>query len=191
MKKFEVTWIKIVKKLALTFRFTPYEREILQNNNVAKLIGAIPFLAGCESPCRTAVSHVSIYLIAKHPVMRDIYDHQPGDDFDIINRLFDIKHFRGGKKKIIQRGMELLMLTMLSNYQKDQTADELMGKYNPIYAKKWNYEPTRKLLTERIKSVRCPEMDEIFGIDDGTEGWWDPFKENSGIPSENNNFHRN
>jgi len=183
VEKFTSEWIEIVKKLAITFRFTPYERETLLNNNVAKLIGSIPYLAGCENPERTAVSHVSIYLIAKHPVMRGIYDHQKSDDCDIMHRLFDIQHFIGGNKKIIQRGMELLLLTMVSNYHKDQTADALMGKYNPVYTKKWKYHTTAELLIKRIKSTPCQEMDEIFSLENGTEGWWDPLKQDESVQS--------
>ena len=176
MTDFSAQWNDIVKRISSTFRLTREETEVLERNAIAKLVAAIPYLAGCDNPDRSAVGNLSSYIVAKNPVMRDIFDHRSSDDRHIMGRLWGISHFEGGDKRIIQRGRNLLLLTMVSNYGKDQTADDILDKYNPVSKGIWNHQELTSRLIDTIQAVPCPEMDEIFSIEAGTEGWWDPVK---------------
>ncbi len=184
MTDFSSQWNDIVKRISSTFRLTREETEVLERNAIARLVAAIPYLAGCDNPDRSAVGNVASYIVAKNPVMRDIFDHRSSDDRHIMGRLWGISHFEGGDKRIIQRGRNLLLLTMVSNYGKDQTADDILGKYNPVSRGIWDHQELASRLIDAIQAVPCPEMDEIFSIDEGTEGWWDPAKQDEIIESK-------
>jgi len=183
MKEFELTWHGIVKKVAHTFRLSPGEEKQLLENRVAKLIGAIPYLADCRNPDRSSIGNVCSYLIAKHTAMKPVYSHRKSDDEDISARLRGISHFEGGNQAVIERGMNILYLTMLCNYQKDQKNDITAGKYNPVASGAWNYETMIHDLFAAIAEVHCPDMDEIFGAEQGERGFWDPL-----APKEVNNL---
>lgn len=174
MKDFEQIWHGIVKKMAPVYRLTANEEKLLKANRVAKLIAAIPYLAECRNPERSAIGNVSSYMIAKHSSLREVFDHIPADDKNIGCRLQGISRFEGGNQAVIDRGMNILYLTMVCNYQKDLQSDTELGKYNPIASGTWNYESLVHSLLADIAETPCPEMDKIFGAEEGTRGFWDP-----------------
>ena len=47
-------WNRIVERISTAFRFTADEKQRFANKKLAKLIAAIPFLAGCKDPLRVA-----------------------------------------------------------------------------------------------------------------------------------------
>ena len=147
------------------------ERNWLRDKRIAKLIGALPFLAGCEQPERTAVTHLSTYLLSIKET-KPFFNADPSDDIDILERLRLIMNFRGGDPNIIDKGMSLLALSMLDDYKRDIHIDETFGKYNPVGAGSFDYESTREKLLSRIDTVACPQMDEILNSDMGGESYW-------------------
>ena len=170
-RTFTQAWPEIADAVAKAFRMDHEEAEWLENKRIAKLIGAIPFLAGCDQPARTAVTHVSTYLLSIKDT-KPFFDAEPTDDFDILGRLRLIMNFRGGDPRIIDKGMCLLALNMLEDYRRDAHIDEVYGKYNPVASGAFDYEATRADLLKRIEAADCHEMDDIFNSDIGPESFW-------------------
>jgi len=168
---FSQTWPEIADAVAKAFRMDHEEAEWLENKRIAKLIGAIPYLAGCDQPARTAVTHVSTYLLSIKDT-KPFFNADPTDDINILERLRLIMNFRGGDPRIIDKGMCLLALSMFDDYKRDVHIDEVYDKYNPVAAGAFDYESTRADLLQRIETVACPQMDEILNSDMGGESYW-------------------
>ncbi len=163
-------WLTTSKMAAEALRLSISETEALQANRVARLIGAIPALAGCDDADRVAVQHVVTYLVAQR--LEAIFDHRREDDSPLAARLERISHFPGGNRKIIQRGMNLLTLTMISGYERSLLADRKNGVYNPIESGSWDDTREKAQLIKAIRSVKSPEMDAILDLEGALhEGW--------------------
>jgi len=109
-----------------------------QANSVAQLVGLLPFMAGCDDPERTALSHLATFVIAGRGESRTTFDHAPADDIEPLARLRTISDFKGGDDATIERGMALLCLCMVSGYERDVEKDSRLGEYNPVAAGTWN-----------------------------------------------------
>lgn len=155
---------------AEVLRLTPGEMEKLRSNRVARLIGAIPVIADCPNADRVALQHLITYITAIQ--LDAIFDHRREDDSPVDARLERISHFPGGKRKIIQRGMDLLTLMMISGYEKSQLADQRKGVYNPIASGVWDSERERARLVRAIRGVSSPEMDQILDLEGALSGNW-------------------
>ena len=167
------TWPGVAEKMSKAFNFSPEEAAKLEQNKTAMLIAALPFLASCDNPERTALNHLSTYLVALNPACKAVFEHTPDDDSRSRRRLAEISHFHSGDPNVIERGMTLLELEMLSNYIKDQETDQEAAKYNPVVSGAWaDYEDRKALLSEALDVISMPEMDEIMDIDFATRGWW-------------------
>ncbi|MDH5657659.1 MAG: hypothetical protein OEZ34_17220 [Spirochaetia bacterium] len=164
-------WPEIVETTARVFRMTPKEKGRLAENKTAMLIGAIPFLADCDQPMRTAISHVAIYHIARAEG-KSIFEHNPGDDRNVFDRLKSIMNFQGGDPVVINRGMNCLALQMVNGYVRDKDSDRFINKYNPVTAGVWNVEEQIDFLSNAIKVIDSPEMEEIYNSDIEPMGWW-------------------
>ena len=71
----------------------------LEDNNAAQLIGALPFLAGCAHPERTALSHLTTLIAAsRNP---HVFGQKPSES--IRDRLRPIETFENGDRDIIER----------------------------------------------------------------------------------------
>ena len=164
-------WENIAVSVADAFRMNKEDREWLQNKDLAKLIAAIPYLAGCEDPGRTAITHLGAYLLSIR--IKTVANCQPTDDIDLFRRLEMINNFIGGDQAIIQKGMSLIALNMIADYARDIEEDRLFGKYNPVDSGAFDYEYEKKRLGTIIKSVQCREMDEIMSLDVAIESYWE------------------
>jgi hypothetical protein len=142
---------------------TAEEKEWFCEGRIAKLIAAIPFLAGCEDAERTAVAHLGTYLLSTRETKR-YFNAQPEDRISVLERLRLGSNFKGGDRRIIDRGLCLLALNMVSDYHRDIEEDAALGKYNPIAAGAWDFESTVESLGMKIASVACDEMDDIAPI---------------------------
>jgi hypothetical protein len=160
----ESKWMEISDRVAGAFRMTPDERERLSQGRIAKLIAAIPFLAGCEDAERTAVAHLGTYLLSTRET-KCYFNARSEDGASVLERLRLGSNFKGGDARIIEKGLCLLALNMVSDYKRDIEEDERLGKYNPIAACAWNFEDTVVDLEYKIVSVVCEEMDKIAPID--------------------------
>jgi hypothetical protein len=156
----DALWAEISGRVAEAFRMTEDEREELRGSRIAKLIAATPFLAGCDDAERTAVAHLGTYLLSIRET-KPYFNTRPEDARGPLERLRLISSFSGGDRRIIERGLCLLALNMVSDYKRDIEEDERLGKYNPIAAGAWDFEDTVVDLQYKIISVECEEMEEI------------------------------
>jgi hypothetical protein len=91
----------------------------------------------------------------------------------VFERLRLISYFKGGNKKIIEKGMSLLALNMINDYKRDIPIDEAIGKYNPMADDSMNHMQLKAKLIKKITSVDCPEMDNIIKLEGpGTQDYW-------------------
>ncbi|MCK5201823.1 MAG: hypothetical protein KAR21_25895 [Spirochaetales bacterium] len=165
-------WENILSRAGAVFNFGIEKKEQLKNSRMAKLIAAIPFLAGCNKATETAFSHLTIYLMSLDESAKDIYFHKPEDDDDIYSRLFPISVFNGGNKIIIQCYMDLIALCMLSNYKKNAAEDKAIGKYNPINAGKWDYDTMSANLIQNIDKTSTADISAVYSKEDAVRGFW-------------------
>ncbi len=170
MKVTEEFWQSITEIVADSHRLSVSELAALRNNRTAKLIVAIPALADCNNADRIAVQHLSTYLTAQSADR--IFGHRPEDDRTLFVRLERISNFDGGDSAAIKRGMNLLALTMVANYEKGVNEDRRQGVYNPVDSGEWNAEELKTKLIKEIRSVDSPEMDEIMDAEYAIMGSW-------------------
>nr|MDA3951129.1 hypothetical protein [Spirochaeta sp.] len=166
----ESFWEKITLLVAEAFRLSPGELARLRETSTARLIAAIPVLAGCHDADRIACQHVSTYLIARSA--SSIFDHRREDDSDVLARLERISHFPDGDRKVIDRGMSLLALIMLSNYERSRETDLQESVYNPIVSGSWDVEALRSRLIKRVRAIASPAMDAIIDLEQAVRGSW-------------------
>ena len=170
VKKF-TNWDYIAGSVANAFKMNEEEFQWLKNKRLAKLIAAIPFLAGCEDPERTAVVHLGTYILSIR--VKSVANCKPSDDEGIFKRLELMNNFIGGDKAVIEKGMSLIALNMIADYARDIEVDRMTGKYNPVDSGAFDYEAERERLESVITSVECREMDEILSLDDAVEQYWE------------------
>ena len=163
-------WDQIVDLVAGTFRFTREETERFRSRAIPKLIAAIPFLAGCKDPLRTAISHLGTYVLSVR--LPEVAKTKPSDDEYLFRRLETINHFIGGDDDIIQRGMNLIALCMIYDYERDVAEDRRLNKYNPISAGSLDFEEQKHDLIRQIESVPCDGMDDILPVEKCVRKFW-------------------
>ena len=163
-------WDGIVDSMSEAFRLEPEEREKLRAKNIAKLIAAIPYLAGCEDPGRTAVAHLGTYLLSLK--LKTVANCRRSDNADLFRRLEMIGNFIGGNREVIRKGMSLIALNMISDYHRDVEADRAFGKYNPVGDGAVDYDLERDRLVSIIRSVDCRAMDDIMTYGEAVEAFW-------------------
>jgi hypothetical protein len=159
----ESAWQELSSRVAQAFRMTEEESDRFQAGSIAKLIAAIPFLAGCEDAERTAVAHLGTYLLSIRET-KPYFSARAEDSTSVLERLRLGSSFKGGDRRIIERGLCLLALNMVSDYQRDLGEDAALGKYNPIAAGAWDYKDTVADLQWKILNTECAEMEEILPL---------------------------
>jgi hypothetical protein len=167
----EETWLAISDDVARAFRMTADEEEALGRNKIARLIAALPFLAGCEDAGRTAVAHLGTYLLSARET-KHWFNATAQDSASVLERLRLGAGFRGGDARIIERGLSLLALNMISDYKRDIDEDAVLGKYNPLAAGDFDFKETVEKLEWTIVTTHCPEMDAIVSIGEMPLGYW-------------------
>lgn len=166
----EETWASITRMAAEVLRLGPTELQILRDTVTARLIAAIPYIAGCRDADRTATQHVVTYLLAERA--DEIFDHRIEDDHAVEARLERISHCVGGDAKLLRRGMALLELTMVSGYERSVETDRARGVYNPLLSGAWDADEIKSRLVKEIRSIPSPPMDEIFDVERALMGRW-------------------
>jgi len=159
----DAKWAEISDRIAGAFRMTEEEKARLASGMIAKLIAAIPFLAGCEDAERTAVAHLGTYLLSVKET-KPYFIARPEDGASPLERLRLGADFKGGDRRIIEKGLCLLALNMVADYKRDIEEDAALGKYNPIAAGAWDFESTVADLQYKILLVPCEEMDALAPI---------------------------
>lgn len=158
----ESTWLEISDHVAETFRLSAEEKSQFRGSHIAKLLGAIPYLAGCESPMRCAVSNLAVYMMSTGSAKK-AFNATAGDDHDVFARL-SLARYEGGNQAIIDRGMALIALNMIADYKRDVIFDVASEKHNPVASGAWDYDEIAGDLIGRIEAVDCPEMDDIADV---------------------------
>lgn len=166
-------WSRLSATAAEALRMTDVEAERFRSSSVAKLVGLLPFVAGCDDPERTALSHLSTWVIANRGRARRAFDHAPADDGEPLARLRTIASFEGGDAGIIARGMALLGLCMVAGYRRDADADALMGTYNPVAEKTWDADSLEADLGATVAAKASAELDAIMTADDAVRSYWE------------------
>jgi hypothetical protein len=166
----EETWEKLYTEIADAFSMGPTRTVKLASNKVAKLIAAIPFLAECENPERAALAHMGTYIVAGSGGAREVFDHKPDDDGDVMTRLAMGTNFEGGNPAVLARGMRVLAWTMVKGYVRKAEENAAAG-YNPIAARKWDAGPMLARLEAEISAAPNPDMDSILGTADKGIYW--------------------
>ncbi len=167
-------WERDLLNVAEAFAMDESERTRFAAKPIARLIAALPYLAGCDRPERTAIEHLGVYVLSVRST-RNAFFASPEDDHDVLARLEPIMRFRGGDRSIIDRGMALIALIMVVDYSRDMGIDRVLGKHNPIASGAWDAEEMTTELRMRIAAIDCPQMEAIMGSsegDEGTEDWW-------------------
>jgi hypothetical protein len=155
----ESTWLEISNHVAETFGLSARRSAALRSKQIAQLIAAIPFLAGCDQPRKLAVKNLSHYVVSCG-VGGQVYAATPDNSRDLFGRLAPAEYV-GGDQRIVLRGMSLIALNMLADYKRDLELDRSIGKYNPVGDGSWDYEQKRAELTANIDAVDCPDMDKL------------------------------
>jgi len=169
----ETQWIELVERLSTIFHIDSARQKEIFNNKVMKLTASIPYIAECRNPMRTALSHLSTYLIAATEGGKDIFEHNFTDNDSLFTRLERISHFDGGNSVLIERGMKMLALAMLEDHKSDALEDRRNNKYNPLDMKAWNYKELSKKLRDEINGVNCPALDAVMNINLEIPSYWD------------------
>jgi len=171
LQRFEEIWADLSDAVANAFRMNEDERERFKNKDVARLIGALPFLAGCDDAERTAVAHLGSYVLSIRET-KPYANAKQEDNGSVTERLRLISNFKAGDSAILERGMALLALNMVIDYKRDVELDRAIGKYNPVAAGKIDADVQIASLKERISRINCPEMEKIYASDVSPQGYW-------------------
>ena len=166
-------WDKISSRVRAVLNYGIAKTEWLHKSRMARLVASVPFLAECEKAEETSFTNLTVYLLSMDESIRDIYFHKPDDDVDVYRRLFPLNHFMGGNRDVVQCCLDLMALSMVSNYHKDVEEDNSLGKYNPVAEGKWNYQEISEKLITSIKKSITPEISAIFSVDDALTGVWE------------------
>jgi hypothetical protein len=154
-------WDYFIDELSKVFNLSFNEKEKLQSSKVAKLIAAIPYVAKCNEPERTAIAHLCLYM-SEIRGFEKFCSHNQIDDIYYMNRLSFIATFSGGDEKIINHGMNLLALAMIEGYNQSSKSDKEKGIYNPFVSKVWDYKQLKSEIMKELSKVYIPELDNFF-----------------------------
>jgi hypothetical protein len=146
--------------LSETFRFSVSEHAAFARNTTARLIGALPFAAGCDEPERTALAHLAIYLTELRGGSR-IGAHTQADNDDPLTRLRLIASFKGGDQRVIQHGLYMLALIMVHGYERSKASDASHQGYNPLNDGSWDAQTLKTRLIKTIQAFPCAFLDRM------------------------------
>ena len=170
----DANWERLCGLVAEAFRMDGSERARLAGSRAARITGALPYLAGCRNPERTALAHLAAFVLACRGGTRKVFDHGPGDVAGPLARLEPIARFPGGDPAVIRKGMALLGLLMLGGYERDREKDTAGGEYNPLNSGAWKAGEVRARLQAEAASAKVPELDAIISTDEASvRGYWD------------------
>jgi hypothetical protein len=168
----EPVWARLSAIAAEALRMTDEEATRFRANRVAKLVGLLPFLAGCDDAERSALSHLTVFVLANRGQARRAFDHAPADDADVLARLRTIADFKDGDAALIGRGMALLGLCMLAGYRRDVERDALLGEHNPVGSGVWDWDFQERSLRTSYEARASAEMDSVLTLNQALEGFW-------------------
>jgi hypothetical protein len=162
--------LELTDHVAREFGLDGRRLEALRSKKIARLIGAIPFLAECDDPKDLATANLRHYVMSCG-AGKSLYAATERNSTSLFGRLAPAQ-YKGGNEAIILRGMSLIALNMLADYKRDVDLDRATGKYNPIGAGDWDYDEKLNELLTNISAVDCPDMDEIVEVHTVMDQFW-------------------
>lgn len=165
-------WENLSRKTSKAFKMWPLSARKLKANRTARLIAALPFLAGCEHPERTALSHLATFVLASSKPCRKVFDHDASDNASPTARLAPIADFQGGDKAVIEEGMARLAMIMANGYKKDLEKDKKSGEYNPILAGAWKHESMISSFNSAAPSAAKEKLDAAMPLGEVLRAYW-------------------
>lgn len=165
------SWNRLSGIVASACSMSPEAAGRLKANVTARLVAALPFLAGCRESERTALAHLAVFVLAESEPARRIFDHKKEDDYDVLARLAPIGGFEGGDPRILNQGMKALAVLLIEGYKRDIASDKAKGWYNPVGAGTWDADKQVAVLRASIKAGG-PSDAESFIDEALSDGWW-------------------
>jgi len=165
-------WGKLADIAVDALRMTDGEAGRFRSSRVARLVGLLPYLAGCDDAERTALSHLATLVVAGRGEARRAFDHAPADDAEPLARLRTISDFKGGDEAIISRGLALLGLCMVSGYRRDLEADRLLGSYNPVLEAPKAADAAETSLRRALEAGKPNDADAVLSVDEAVKAYW-------------------
>ncbi len=165
-------WGKLADIAVDSLRMTDGEAERFRSSRVARLVGLLPYLAGCEDAERTALSHLATLVIAGRGEARRAFDHCPADDAEPLARLRTVSDYKGGDEAIISRGLTLLGLCMVAGYRRDEEADRLLGAYNPVLEAPEAASKALAALRQALAAGAPNDADAVLSLAEAEKGYW-------------------
>jgi len=159
------TWESLVDEVLNGMPDLKDQRHFILKHRLCRLIGMLPFIAGTTNPVRDGFTNLSLFLLSKFNPVKDVYEHQPQDDKDIMVPLIPYCHFSGGNEKLLSRGMHLVAMVLLMDYKKNMDRDLDENKYNPLNSGQWDFEEVMETLELCIQDIPCPIMDDILSME--------------------------
>ncbi len=160
----------IMNEVCAEYKITGEEKEKFMKAKMPLFVSFLPFIARTDFPENDARHNLEIY-VGERKFYRDRYKHEPIHDQNPFERIKPMCQFSGGDKRIIDKGLSLMCITMLADYKKDQKEDEQKGKYNPLNSGAWMYEEILLKLKSYLY-LPCPVLDSIYSFDVAVEGLW-------------------
>ncbi|MFP4377974.1 MAG: hypothetical protein ACLFP4_13105 [Spirochaetales bacterium] len=167
----QATATRVLNEVARAFDMSDKEREQFAGAKIARLIAVLPFAADARHAERTAMHHLSTYVLSVRDTRHAFYA-TPEDDVDVFARLAPINQFDGGDAATIKKGMAYLALNMVNDYARDVEIDRTLGKHNPIATGAWNLDDIRGELERIIETTDAPALDEMNFDDVETMTFW-------------------
>ncbi|MDC7241099.1 MAG: hypothetical protein PQJ50_12145 [Spirochaetales bacterium] len=158
-------WYELVTEVLKGMPELEGRREFILNHRLCRLIGMLPGIAGTTQPLRDGFTNLSLFLLSKHTPVKDVYDHKPQDDQDILRPLIPYCHFTGGDERILSRGMHLIAMVLLVDYKKNKESDLEHNRYNPLNSGQWDYVAIMDTLSMCVEDIDCPVMDDILSVE--------------------------
>lgn len=165
-------WDKLSDIASDSLRMTDGESARFRSSRVARLVGLLPYLAGCEDAERTALSHLATLVIAGRGEARRAFDHCPADDVEPLARLRTISDYKGGDETILSRGLALLGLCMAVGYRRDAEADRLLGAYNPVLKAPETAGEAEATLRQALAAGAPNDADAVLSLAEAEKGYW-------------------
>ena len=144
-----------------------------QDKKVARLVAAIPYLAGAADPDRQAVSNLLVLHGAAKA--RKLFDHRKTDDADLMRRLASFDFGRSADPKVVQYGLNLLALVMIADHEKDLEADKKAGKYNPVASGVWKADIQKKQIQTALSADASSQklFSDVMTPEQAVQAWWE------------------
>jgi len=154
-------WESIVAKTAETFRLSELDAAALQENQLLRMFGLLPYFAECPNCEGIGLLNVSIYLTERLGG-REWFLNNGDHELDYLRRLQPFRDImNGGNEEVIEKGLTIAGLVMLKDYLHDQAEDAANGKYNPLNSGSWDYDSARQNLEARMQALPAHRLDSL------------------------------